>query len=142
MKLACFANENLNYSTDDQGGIFVRRSHLAEVFRMTNHLMTLGLGGDVGEKAMLTRRWAERVKLHPFDTTYGTELDQSLQDLGKLLIDIGYLVPIEPRNASDSVEIDTKRTSQPRPVSMLKDSTNQKVRRPCYGERGDRALGS
>src|SRR5215475_2948905 len=84
---------------------------------MTDQLMSLDLGCEVGEKAAAARRCAEEVKSHPFEISYDKELERSLQELGRLLIEIGYLVPIEPRNQT---HIDTP------PVSMLKDSTNQK----------------
>ena len=99
---------------------------------MTDQLMSLDLGCEVGEKAAAARRCAEEVKSHPFEISYDKELERSLQELGRLLIEIGYLVPIEPRNQT---HIDTP------PVSMLKDSTRQKVRRPWYGGLGNRTFG-
>jgi hypothetical protein len=99
---------------------------------MTDQLMSLRLGSDVGEKIAAAQRCAKEVKLHPFEVSYDKELERSLQELGRLLIEIGYLVPIEPRNPS---HLDIP------PVSMLKDSTKQKVRRPCYGGLGDRTIG-
>jgi len=74
----------------------MQRKDLAEVFRITDHILRLGLGQDVTEKATIVRRCAQMAKMHPFECSYFEQLDNSLQEFGMLLIEIGYLEPMVP----------------------------------------------
>jgi hypothetical protein len=80
---------------------FMDRKNLAEVVRITDHISRLGLGHDVVEKATVVRHCAQMAKLHPFESSYHKDLDHSLHEFGLLLLEIGYLEPIEPRNPQD-----------------------------------------
>lgn len=79
----------------------MQRRDLNEVVRITNHILTLGLGQDVQRRATDAQSWAQMAKMHPFDSSYRTQLDNSLHELGLILLEIGYLEPMEPKNPPD-----------------------------------------